>query len=122
MAWLAQALQVIPIEAQVRPLADPDFMIDFHGQRVELVLGSRTSGVLRIRDGRLVSYLIKGENEVEGRRFPIRVRCGDDVVEGVFWFLELDDIVAELPANEPLDLFDDVTRRQCLAGVRGADQ
>lgn len=58
-----------------------DKSIEFYGQRVELRLGSKTSGVLRIRGGKLIGYLVKGENEVEGVRAKVRIKYGDDVIE-----------------------------------------
>jgi beta-galactosidase len=56
--------------------------VRFYGQRVDLRLGSKTSGVLRIRDGRLVAWLVKGANEVEGIVSPVAIRYGDQLVEG----------------------------------------
>ena len=56
--------------------------IELLGRRVELRLGAKSCGVLRISEGRLVSYLVKGENEVEGVSPEIRIRLGDQVVEG----------------------------------------
>ena len=58
-----------------------DKWIEFYGQRVDLQLGSKTSGVLRIRGGRLVSYLVKGENEVEGVQDEIRIEYKDQVIQ-----------------------------------------
>jgi beta-galactosidase len=57
--------------------------ITFAGDTIELTLGSKTCGVLRLRDGKLVGHLIKGENEVESIKSPIRLRWKDQVVEGV---------------------------------------
>jgi beta-galactosidase len=58
-----------------------DRWVEFYGQRIELRLGSKTSGVVRIRDRRLAGYLVKGENEVEGIRSSIRIQFGDEVIE-----------------------------------------
>ncbi len=58
-----------------------DKWIECHGQRIELRLGSKTSGILRIREGRLIAYLVKGENEVEGIRSTVRIQVGPDVIE-----------------------------------------
>ncbi len=55
--------------------------IEFFGERIELKLGSKTSGVLRVRGGRLVAYLVKGENEVENVVDEICIRYKDQVVE-----------------------------------------
>lgn len=60
-----------------------DKRIDFYGQQVELRLGSKTSGILRITDGKLVGWLVKGVNEVEDITDSIRIRYRDQVVEGV---------------------------------------
>ncbi len=59
-----------------------DKWIEFDGQRIELRVGSKTCGVLRIRDGQLVGHLIKGENEVEGITSEVAVRYGDQTIEG----------------------------------------
>ena len=56
-------------------------IVEFDGRRLDLTLGSKTCGVLRIRDERLVAYLVKGANEVEGVTDTIRIRLGDQVVE-----------------------------------------
>ncbi len=58
-----------------------DKWIEFYGQRVELRLGSKTSGVLRVRGGKLVSYVVKGENEVENIKDKIRINYKDQVIE-----------------------------------------
>lgn len=58
-----------------------DCSIDCYGMPIKLRLGSKTSGALRIADGRLAGYLVKGENEVEGIRSKIRIEVGNDVVE-----------------------------------------
>lgn len=58
-----------------------DKWIDFDEQRIKLRVGSKTSGVLRLEEGRLTAWLVKGENEVEGIRDTIRIEVGDVVVE-----------------------------------------
>lgn len=58
-----------------------DKWIEFQGRRIELKLGSKTCGVLRIRDGRLESYMVKGRNEVEDIESDIRIQVGEQVVE-----------------------------------------
>lgn len=55
--------------------------IEFDGQRVELQLGSKTSGVLRFQRGKLIAHLVKGENEVEGLKDTIRIQAGEVVIE-----------------------------------------
>jgi beta-galactosidase len=56
--------------------------VEFHGRRLELQLGSKTSGVVRISGDRLVGWLVKGTNEVEGISSEIRIRFGDQEVVG----------------------------------------
>ncbi len=58
-----------------------DKWVEFFGQRLELRLGSKTSGVVRVHRGRLKSYLVKGLNEVEGVTARVRIALGDRVVE-----------------------------------------
>jgi beta-galactosidase len=58
-----------------------DKWVEFFGQRVDLRLGSKTSGVLRVRGGKLVSYVVKGENEVENIKDQIRIKYKDQVIE-----------------------------------------
>jgi hypothetical protein len=57
--------------------------IEFDGWRIDLQVGSKTSGVLRVRDDQLVAWLVKGENEVEGIKDEIRIRLGDKEVVGL---------------------------------------
>lgn len=57
--------------------------IEFYGQRLDLELGPKTSGVVRIRDGKIVAYLVKGNNEVEGIEAPIAMRFGEQTIQGV---------------------------------------
>jgi beta-galactosidase len=56
--------------------------IDFYGHRLDLQLGSKTSGVLRVTGDRLVAWLVKGVNEVEGVQARVAIRYGDQRVEG----------------------------------------
>lgn len=55
--------------------------IEFGGQRIELTLGSKTCGVLRIRSGWIVAHLVKGKNEVEDITDTVRIQLGDQVIE-----------------------------------------
>ncbi len=61
---------------------DDSSWIDVDGRRIELELGSRTCGVLCIRDDRIASWLVKGTNEVEGVTSRVRIRLGEQMVEG----------------------------------------
>lgn len=54
--------------------------IEFDGLKIELQVGSKTSGVLRIRQGQLFAWLVKGENEVEDITDEIHIRLGDQEV------------------------------------------
>ncbi|MDP8222439.1 MAG: beta-galactosidase [Candidatus Lernaella stagnicola] len=58
--------------------------IEFDGLRLDLTLGAKTCGVVRVRGGRIRSYLIKGVNEFEGRSETIVLGLGDQeiTVEG----------------------------------------
>lgn len=56
--------------------------ITFFGHRLDLVLGSKTSGVVRITDGQITGYLVKGENEVERIKSDVRIQLADQVIEG----------------------------------------
>jgi hypothetical protein len=60
-----------------------DQWIEFDGNRVELRLGPKTCGVLRVAGRRITAYLVKGVNEVEGVASHIRIQIGDQVVEGI---------------------------------------
>lgn len=58
-----------------------DKFVAFYGQRLELRLGSKTSGVVRVRDGKIVGHLVKGKNEVEGITDRVRLQLGPQVIE-----------------------------------------
>ncbi|MBX9656664.1 beta-galactosidase [bacterium] len=58
-----------------------DKEIQFEGGTIKLRLGSKTSGVLRITDGKLTEYMVKGINEVEGITDTIRIEFGGTVIE-----------------------------------------
>jgi beta-galactosidase len=51
--------------------------IEFHGQRLDLVVGSKTSGIVRVRGGRIASYLVKAVNEFEGETAEVELRLRD---------------------------------------------
>ena len=55
--------------------------IEFDGQRLELTLGSKTCGVVRITDGKMTSWLVKAANEVEGITDTVRLALGDQTIE-----------------------------------------
>jgi beta-galactosidase len=56
--------------------------IEFYGRRLDLEVGSKTSGVIRVTDDRLAGWLIKARNEVEDITDHVRVRLGDQAIEG----------------------------------------
>ncbi len=59
--------------------------ITFEGAKgtetIRLTLGSKTSGVLRIHQGSLAGYMVKGTNEVEGITSKIRIEYAGSVIE-----------------------------------------
>jgi beta-galactosidase len=55
--------------------------VEFGGTRLDLVLGSKTCGAVRVRGGRIVSYVVKGVNEVEGISSEIELRAGGQVLK-----------------------------------------
>jgi beta-galactosidase len=57
--------------------------IEVEGRRLELRLGPRSCGVVRLRGERIAAYLLKGENEVEGTRARVGIRLGGERVERV---------------------------------------
>jgi len=59
-----------------------DRWIEFDGQRITLTLGSKTSGVLRITDGRITGHLVKGVNEVDDTVADVRIELNSQVIEG----------------------------------------
>lgn len=60
---------------------DHDKEIRFSGGKIDLRVGSKTSGVLRVTDGKLNGYLVKGVNEVENATAKVRIAFKDVVVE-----------------------------------------
>ncbi len=56
--------------------------IEFDGLRIELQLGSKSCGILRISGGQIVSHFVKGRNEIDDTTADIRIQCGDQLVEG----------------------------------------
>lgn len=57
-------------------------VVEFYGHRLELTLGSKTSGVVRVKDGLLQGWMVKGVNEVEELTSKIRLQLGEQVIEG----------------------------------------
>lgn len=57
--------------------------VQFYGHSLELELGARTCGVVRVQKGRPVAYLVKGENEVEGTTARVSLKLGGECIQGV---------------------------------------
>lgn len=55
---------------------------EFDGTRVEMKLGSKSCGVLRMSDGKIVSHIVKGRNELDDTTADVRFQCGDQTIEG----------------------------------------
>lgn len=62
-------------------VGEHDKEIRFAREKIELRVGSKTSGVIRITDGRLNGYLVKGVNEVENVTASVRIVYQDAVIE-----------------------------------------
>ena len=56
--------------------------VEFDGMRIEMTLGSKSCGILRIAGGKIVSHFIKGANEIDETSADIRIACGEQVIEG----------------------------------------
>ena len=54
--------------------------IEFYGQRLELTLGPKASGVIRVRSGRLSSFLVKADNEYENISPQTIITYGDQEI------------------------------------------
>ena len=51
--------------------------LEFRGLRLDLVVGSKTCGVVHVRGDRIVSYVVKGVNEFEGETAEVVLRLRD---------------------------------------------
>ena len=49
--------------------------IEFDGTRIELQLGSKSCGILRVVEGTIVSHFVKGRNEIDDTTADIRIQC-----------------------------------------------
>lgn len=56
--------------------------VEFYGRQLLLSVGSKTCGVLRVKDECVVAHLVKGTNEVEDITETVRVQLGEQVIEG----------------------------------------
>ncbi len=55
--------------------------IDFYGHTLSLTVGSKTSGLIRVRDNAVAAYVVKGVNEVEGITHTTVIRFKDQAIE-----------------------------------------
>jgi beta-galactosidase len=56
--------------------------IEFYGRRLELTVGSKTSGVIRVTDDRLAGWLVKGRNEVEDVSDRVSISLDGRTIDG----------------------------------------
>jgi len=56
--------------------------LEIDGARIEMQLGSKTCGVLRMADGKFKAYLVKGHNEIDKTVADIRIQYGNQLIEG----------------------------------------
>ncbi len=56
--------------------------MELDGERIEMQLGSKTCGVLRITDGRIRAHFIKGHNEIADALADVRIEYGEQTIEG----------------------------------------
>jgi beta-galactosidase len=56
--------------------------IEFYGRRLELTVGSKTSGVVRVTDDRLAGWLVKGRNEVEDLSDRVSISLDGKQIDG----------------------------------------
>jgi beta-galactosidase len=54
--------------------------VEFYGKRLDVTVGAKTCGVVRVRRGAIHSYLIKGVNEFEGQVADVTLALGGQVV------------------------------------------
>jgi hypothetical protein len=52
------------------------------GERIEMQLGSKTCGVLRITDGKITAHFVKGQNEIAETVSDVRIQYGAQTIEG----------------------------------------
>ncbi|NOZ00754.1 MAG: hypothetical protein GXP54_02555, partial [Deltaproteobacteria bacterium] len=57
-----------------------DKSVDFYGNHLDLTVGSKTCGIVHVRSGRLVSYVVKGVNEFEGEVATVRLKLGEQEI------------------------------------------
>ena len=63
--------------------------IEFYGKRLDMVLGSKTSGVVHVSGNEMKSVMFKGKNEVENVTSEITIQLGDQKVSAkgdLLWF------------------------------------
>ena len=64
-------------------------IIEFFGKKLELQLGSKTSGVIHIKQDVIISAMVKGVNELEETHSKIGIRFREETLEidgdGIYW-------------------------------------
>lgn len=55
--------------------------IEFNGKRIDLAVGSKTCGVIRVKDNHISSYLVKGVNEYEKITTEVSIRLGHQAIK-----------------------------------------
>jgi hypothetical protein len=56
--------------------------LEIDGERIEMRLGSKTCGVLRIADEKIIAHLVKGHNEIDETVADVRIQYGAQTIEG----------------------------------------
>lgn len=56
--------------------------VEYDGLRIDLRLGPKTCGVLRLQGERIVAHVVKGHNEVEEIEADVEIRLGGQTIQG----------------------------------------
>ena len=56
--------------------------LEMDGERIEMQLGSKTCGVLRIAARKITAHLVKGHNEIDETIAEVRIQYGGQTIEG----------------------------------------
>jgi beta-galactosidase len=67
---------------QMAESASNQAWLELDGERIEMQLGSKTCGVLRITDGKITAHFVKGQNEIAKTVSDIRIQYGEQTIEG----------------------------------------
>jgi len=55
--------------------------IEFYGKRLELTVGSKTSGAIHVKGDKIASYVVKAVNEFEGETAAVKLKLGGQEIE-----------------------------------------